>query len=78
MGVEGGARRSAFDDVVVDAARAVERAEAQCVALVAVDVDAVEQGRAVARDVEAAEGEELVALGLDVLVEKHLLAGKAP
>ncbi|MDQ1114022.1 hypothetical protein QE406_000031 [Microbacterium testaceum] len=45
------------------------------VPFVAGDVDAVEHARAVVRDLEAAEREEVGALGLDVAVEEDLLAG---
>ena len=52
----------------------VEVLDPQRVALVALDVDGVGEQRAVGADLERAEREELVALGLDVAVEQHLLA----
>ncbi len=54
-----------------------EVADAQRVVLVAVDVGRPGQQAVVGRHVERAEVEELVAVGLDVLVEQQLVGGVA-
>jgi hypothetical protein len=66
------ARRGVLDDVGQVFARL--EVATQRVALVALVVDAVEQSRSVGRDVESAEREELVTVGLDVAVEQDDLA----
>ncbi len=61
-------------DLVHEVGAGLQVADPQRVALVAHDVDRVREPRPVGRDVERPEREELVALGLDVVVEEHLLA----
>ncbi len=70
---EDGARERARD-LVHEVGAGLQVADPQREPLVADDVDRVREPRPVDRDVERAEREELVALGLDVVVEEHLLA----
>ena len=74
-GVPGGAAEDAVD-LVVEQLAGAEVLDPDRVALVADDVDGVGEQRAVGADARAAEGEEVVAVGQDVEVEQHLLAGQ--